>query len=741
MSNLTETTLKIDGMHCAGCVYNIEQTLSHMSGVKDCRVNLVTGSAVVSYETGAATEDGIIQRIAGLGYKARTGTPDILDTNRREEAGARLRFIQSLTVTIPLMVVAMWPMIWGGYIINSLVDGLFQLAAVGAVIVVPGRGIFIDALRQTRHLRANMNSLIAMGTLAAYLWSLYLLAAAQRTGQLYFDSAAMIITLILLGRFLESRAKGRAGQAIRALMDLRPIKALAVINGIETEIDAATVKPGMNLIVRPGERIPADGVITRGSPYVDESMLTGESVAVEKTEGDAVIGGSLNGSVAFELEVTASGEKSYLASVIRMVTEAQSKKAPVQKLADRVASVFVPIVLLIALVTFGLWYYLAPGSPMMVKSVVSVLIIACPCALGLATPTAILVGSGRAARDGIIVRGGDVLETLSRVNTVIFDKTGTLTYGKLSVLGVKTFGEVSERTLLRMVGSAELQAEHPLAKAIVSHVRWQQIELGRAKNVKAFPGFGVRAEIDGKGIIIGNRRLMAEENVNLGAAQKAGDDEMEKGRTVVFVALEGRVIGLISLADKLRLDADLVVKALKARGKKVHLLSGDTYRTAKGVARAIKVDDFHAEVRPEQKKVVVESIRKAGNVVAMVGDGINDAPALAAASVGVAVGTGTDVAIETAGVVLAKSELSKVTEMFDIAGGTMRVIKQNLFWAFFYNVLAIPIAAGLLYPVMGLTLSPMIAAAAMAMSSLFVVTNSLRLNRSGFGERIGNSSV
>ncbi len=729
MANVSELNLKVDGMHCASCVSSIEKSVSHMNGVRECRVNLVTGSARVTYDPGAVSEVGIMGMIRDLGFGARKGTPDILASNISEESNARGRFWSALAITIPLMVLAMWP---GDFLLGAVADGMIQGIIASVVLLYAGRGILADALIRTRHLRANMNSLIAMGTLAAYGWSWYTLLwvdYGKGMAQLYFDSSAMIITLILLGRYLEARAKGKAGKAIDALLKLRPSRALAVINGAEVEIDVDSVAAGMELIVRPGEKIPADGKIVSGNATIDESVLTGESVPVEKKSGDKVIGGSLNGNTSFRMNVTASGEESFLASVIRLVTEAQSRKAPVQKLADRVASVFVPAVIVIALITLAVWYYFAPASPMMIKSVISVLIIACPCALGLATPTAILAGTGKAARDGIIIRGGDILEQIERVDTVIFDKTGTLTHGNLGVVEVKTFGDLSERGLLKLVGAIEIQSDHPVAKAVVSYIKWQQIDFKAGRDARTYPGFGMQAEIEGRRVLIGNRRLMKEHHVDFGKTLAAGESEMEKGRTVVWIAVDGRVVGLVTAADRLRSEASDVVAALKATGKKILMLSGDTFKTASGVARTIGIEDFQSEVRPEHKQMIVRSLRKTGRHIAVIGDGINDAPALAAANVGVAVGGGTDVAIETAGVVLARPDLTCVVKMFEIAGRTMRVIKQNLFWAFFYNVLAIPVAAGLFYPVFGLTLSPMIAAGAMAMSSLFVVTNSVRLGR------------
>jgi Cu+-exporting ATPase len=416
-----------------------------------------------------------------------------------------------------------------------------------------------------------------------------------------------------------------------------------------------------------------------------------------------------------------------------MVTEAQASKAPVQQLADPVAAVFVPIAIGLALVTLASWLLLAPDSPLLIKSVVSVLIIACPCALGLATPTAVLVGAGRAAREGVIIRGGDVLEKISMIDTVVFDKTGTLTHGELEVVQVKTFGQLSEHHTIRLVGSIESQSEHPVAQAILNHMRQQQVEAAVVRNVESRPGFGMVGECDGRRLVIGSRSLMEAENVSFGPALMQGEQEMDRGRTVVFVALDGQVVGLISLADRLRGDARDLIARLKRNMVKVTMLSGDNRKTAEGAARALGLDSFEAEIKPEQKKVIVESLRKAGFNVAMVGDGVNDAPALAMASVGIAIGSGTDVAMETADVVLVRPDLLGVQKMFDIARQSMKTIKQNLFWAFFYNIVAIPIAAGLLYPFTGLTLSPVIAALAMSFSSVFVVTNSLRLGRMELG--------
>ena len=729
MSKATELNLKIGGMHCASCVNSIEQGVRSLDGVAECRVNLAVRSASVAFDRSRLSEEQIIDCIRQLGFEAAKGQPDMLTANRTEESRSRREFLTSAALAAPLMIIAMWPMLTGEPLHSHLGDGLAQAALVLALFVLGGRRIFADALLQARHFRLNMNSLVAMGTLAAFGWSTWAVIRIWQgvSEPLYFESAGMIITLILLGRMLEGRARRQAGSAIEELLRLQPTTTTAVINDVEVEIEAAAAKPGMTLLVRPGERIPADGEVLDGTPTVDESVLTGESMPVDKRVGETVIGGSLNGNAPFKLRVTATGESSFLQQVVRLVQDAQSVKAPVQKLADRVAAVFVPIVVGVAVLTGVVWYLLAPDSPMLIRSVISVLIIACPCAMGLATPTAVLTGTGRGAREGIIIKGGDILEAMTRVDALVFDKTGTLTEGQIEVVEVKAVGQVPEQNLIRLAGSAEQGSEHPVGQAIARYMDGRQITPAVVKNMESRPGFGIVADCDGRRIVVGNRSLMEKEEVGFGPSLLSGEREMEKGRTVVFVAMDGQVIGVIALADHVRPEARDVIDSLKGRLHKIAMLSGDNRKTAAGVARALGLDDFEAEIKPHQKQLLVESYRRAGYTVAMIGDGVNDAPALAAADVGVAVGSGTGVAIEAADVVLVGSNLTAITRMFALARRTLRVIKQNLFWAFAYNVVAIPVAAGALYPVFGLTLSPMIAALAMSFSSVFVVSNSLRL--------------
>jgi Cu+-exporting ATPase len=732
MSAQTELMLKIDGMHCASCVGTVERGVSALSGVESCSVNLATASAAIRFNRDVVDIPQIVARVRELGYDARIGQPDLIALGESEVRQARTRLTGAALLSVPLMFLAMAPMFVHHHpLLPPSLDAIIQALLALGILIWGGQEILRDAFIQTRHLRANMNSLIAMGCLAAFGWSAYATRAIilGRDEPLYFDSAGMIVTLILLGRYLEARSKRRAGSAIAALVRLRPAKATAVINGVELEIDAAAAQPGMILLVRPGDRIPADGRIIEGTATVDESMLTGESVLVEKVTGAVVLGGSVNGNSAFKLSVTATGEKSFLANVIRLVADAQTHKAPVQQLADRVASVFVPIVIAIAALTLIGWLVMAPGNPLAIKSVVAVLIIACPCALGLATPTAVLVGTGRAAKEGIIIRGGDILEQLSRINAVVFDKTGTLTTGRLEVVAVHSFGEASESMVLRVAGSTENQSEHPIAGAIVRRMRQNGIEADEVRDVVARPGFGIVATVGGQRTVIGTESHLMSERIDLAKGADIAQRERKSGQTVVFVALGGDLIGLIALQDRIKSESAEIVRELQNRFERVAMITGDNRIAAQAVAQLAGIEQVEAEVLPDKKQDLVKSYQQAGLKVAMVGDGINDAPALAAADVGIAMGSGTDVAIESADVVLIRPHLGALIDMFALSRWTMKIIRQNLFWAFAYNVVAIPIAAGALYPAFGLTLSPMIAALAMSMSSVFVVTNALRLNR------------
>jgi Cu+-exporting ATPase len=642
------------------------------------------------------------------------------------------KFLTALAFLLPLLILILGGMLLPVVLVNPKINGLLMFLLTLPILFYTGREIFADAWLQAKHFRANMNSLIALGSLAAFLYSCYVLIDLYffkniANPHFYFETAAMIITLILLGRLLEARAGGKARNAISALLKLRPDKATAIINDVKVDIDVAAIRRGMIIYMKPGEKVPADGKVIEGTPSLDESMLTGESIPIDKTNGDNVIGGSVNGGKSFKFEVTGVGEDTFLSNIVRLVIEAQNKKAPVQRLADKIAGVFVPIVLLAAVATFIIWYLADSGSSMLLKAPIAVLIIACPCALGLATPTAILAGTGRAARRGIYIRGGDIIENCMKIDHIIFDKTGTLTKGEFEVLTIKSIDEEKEDRLLQLAASAESGSQHPLARAVVEKAKTLNFDLNSPKSLTEFPGFGLKADVNDINVVIGNEATMKKEKIDIAVLIEMAEKEMAQGRTVIFVAADGQAQGYIAMADKIKEEAVEVIENIRKSGRKVVMLTGDNYKTARGVAAGLGINKYEAGIKPDQKAVIVETFRRADHNVMMVGDGINDAPALASANIGVALGSGTDVAIESADIILVRDDLNSLLEAIEISRLTLRTIKQNLFWAFFYNIIAIPLAAGLFYPLFGWTLSPVVAAAAMAFSSLFVVTNSLRL--------------
>jgi len=731
MAKAGELNLKIGSMHCAGCAVKIQKGLSELDGVNLAEVNYATEVAHISFEPNLVQQDAIFRTIKDLGYSAQLAET-ARDTSQEELRRARTNFLTALIFSLPVIIISMVIMFLWPHTIRHRLEGIISILLTIPVLFYSGREIFSDAFRQTRHFTANMNSLIALGSLAAFLYSSYILITSFNSHMAnrphyYFETAAAIVTLILLGRFLESRAKGRARDAIGGLLRLRPEKGTAIIEGHEIEVDIKSIQPGMIMLVRPGDKIPADGKIIEGNPSINEAMLTGESLPVEKSPGDNVIGGSVNGGKVFKFEVTGVGEDTFLAGIIRLVNEAQNRKAPAQKLADKIAGIFVPIVLIIAIMTFAIWYLVDKNSPMLLTAPVAVLIIACPCALGLATPTAILAGTGQAARRGIYIRGGDILENTAGATHIIFDKTGTLTVGKFDVVDFHSTDNDNDEELFQMAASLESASNHPLARAIVDRAKKQNVRFLNIKNAVELPGFGMKGEINGSKILIGSSAIMERENVDFSPFSDFAEADMEKGRTIVNVAVNGAALGYFALADQVKDEAPAVVDNIHRNGREVIMLSGDNLKTARGVANHLRINKLEAGVRPEQKAIIVETLKRAGNRVLMVGDGINDAPALAAADIGVAMGGGTDVAMESADIILVRNDLNSLLEALDISARTYHTIKQNLFWAFFYNVISIPIAAGVLYPIFRFGLSPVIAAAAMSFSSLFVVTNSLRL--------------
>lgn len=737
-SKSVEETYTIEGMHCASCAATIEKGLSSVSGVSDVRVNFAMGSAAVSFQPDIISAEEIPEQVKRLGYGARPRRADDILSYADESRKARRTFIQAAAFVIPLYLIHMLAGA-GSLPAQVTLEGLWAVALVTILatltLIIPGRGVFSDAWKQATNRSANMNSLISLGVGAAFGLSAYNLAAllfggTPLTNDLYFESAGVIIALTLFGRFLEAHSGGKTKEAIAGLLQLQPAKATAIINGVQVEIDSASARPGMTLLIRPGETIPADGRITTSEPTVDESMLTGESTPAEKSVGDEVIGGSINGSRPFEMEVSAAGEASYLSSIIRLVSEAQNSRAPIQRLADRLSAVFVPVALAIAVLTFLGWWFFGGelAATMLFSAPITVLIIACPCALGLATPTATLAGTGTAARQGILVKGAEIVERLVRIDTVVFDKTGTLTFGQPEVVAMHSLGDSTHDDILSTAASLECESEHPLAEGVMREVSSRNLTYKKAEDIEALSGFGIKGTLSFCPALVGNKAAMEKAEVDVSQLEKFANEEMDKGRTLVYVALDGQPLGALALMDRIRPEASAVISELKESGLQVFMFTGDNRRAARATASLLGIDNLEYEVRPEQKSELIEALTRIGRKVVMIGDGINDAPALAKATVGVAIGSGADIAKSAADVVLMRSDLRYLLATFSSARETFRVIKQNLFWAFAYNIVAIPIAAGVFYPAFGWRLTPELGALAMAFSSVLVVMNSVRLN-------------
>ena len=721
--------LRVEGMNCASCVAAVERSIARLPGIGSATVNLATERVAVDYASDAVSPARIKDAIREAGYR-----PVDLDIGRdaREAEMRRLRVDLGVAVacTLPLLVLAMGPM---------LVPGLpvwpaLELLLATAVQLFAGRRFYRQAWAELRHLAPGMSTLVALGSSAAYGYSVLAVLAPGMfpagTAHRYFEAAAAIVTLVLLGRYLESRARGRTSAALRSLAELRPPTALVLRDGERRELPVAEVVPGDRILVRPGERIPVDGVVREGSSWVDESMITGEPLPVEKHAGDPVVGGTLNDRGAFEFEATRVGQDTVLARIVRMVEEAQAGKPPIQRLADRIAGVFVPVVLALALATFVVWLVAGPPPALELALVaaVSVLVVACPCAMGLATPTAILVGTGRAAELGILFRRGGALERLARVDTVLLDKTGTLTTGRpeLAELHVTDF---DESEVLALVAAAERASEHPLGRAIVAAADARGIAPRRVDSFRAVPGQGLEARVEGRVVHVGSERYMERLGIATGALAERAQRAAAAGSTPLWAAIDGRLAALLAVADALKPGSAEAVRELRALGFDVRLVTGDDERTARAVARAAGIEHVAAEALPADKLAELERLQHAGRRVAFVGDGINDAPALARADVGIALGTGTDLAVEAGEVILMTGDPRPLAWAFRLARRTLRTIRLNFFWAYAYNVALIPLAAGALYPAFGLLLDPMLAAAAMSVSSLIVVTNSLRLRR------------
>ncbi|MFZ5596623.1 MAG: heavy metal translocating P-type ATPase [Bacillota bacterium] len=720
---------RISGMSCAACAARVERTLTGMEGVLRANVNLAMERATVEYDPGRVTAANLKKAVADAGYRADdldAGTSvDREKLDRQRETGRQLALlIFSAVLSVPMLAM-MLAGLFNFHLPAIFHSNLFMFALATPVQFVAGYQFYRGAYASLKHGSANMDVLVAMGTSAAYFYSVA--ATFFFPGHVYYETSAIIITLILLGRLLESAAKGRTSEAIKKLIGLRAKTARVIRNGGEIDIPVEDVLPGDMVLVRPGEKVPVDGTVTDGFSAVDESMITGESIPVDKKPGDGVIGGTINRHGTFKFEATRVGSDTALAQIIKIVEEAQGSKAPIQRLADVIAAYFVPVVVGVAAVTFLVWYFLAdPGNfTRALINFTAVLVIACPCALGLATPTSIMVGTGRGAENGILIKGGEHLERAHSLNTIVLDKTGTITRGVPSLTDMlPVSGEIEADELLRLAASAERGSEHPLGEAVVRQALSQNMQLSEPKDFEAVPGQGIRAEIDGKKVLIGNRRLITAGNVDITGMEKIAGTLENQGKTAMFVAVDGRPAGVLGVADTVKENSAEAISVLHSMGIKTIMLTGDNRRTAEAIARQVGIppEDVRAEVLPRDKALEVERLKAAGLVVGMVGDGVNDAPALATADIGFAIGTGTDVAMEAADITLIKGDLRGIAASIRLSRGTMRNIKQNLFWALVYNSLGIPVAA------LGF-LSPVLAGAAMAFSSVSVVSNALRLKR------------
>lgn len=712
--------LSLSGMTCAACATRIEKVLSKTEGVIQANVNLASEKATVKYINGKTDVDTLIGRVKKTGYDAKPAVKENADAEKavkkQQYKKQRNAFIVGAIISIPFLV-AMIGEFTGNHAL--MMPGWLQFILATIVQFTIGWRFIRGAYNSLRGGSANMDVLVALGTLAAYLYSTALLLLGAESG-FYFEASVIIITLIILGKVLEARAKGQTSEALKKLMGLQAKTAHVIRDGETVDVPVEDVESGDLLVIKAGEKIPVDGKIVEGQTTVDESMLTGESLPVEKEQGDMLIGATINKHGSVKMKATKVGKDTALSQIIRMVEEAQGSKAPIQNLADKISGIFVPIVIGIAILTFLITFYFTDFSAALV-SAVAVLVIACPCALGLATPTAIMVGTGKGAEHGVLIKGAEYLQLIRNVDAIVLDKTGTITKGEPEVTDVMAFG-IDKDELLRLVASAETGSEHPLGQAIIQKAKEKKIQLSDATNFEAVPGHGIYASIDGKRLAVGNKKLMEREDILLESYKTEIEALEEKGKTVMMAAEDGSLLGYVAVADTVKKTSRQAIRELKALGIEVIMMTGDNERTAQAIAAEVGVDRVLAEVLPEGKAEQVEKLKQEGKRVAMVGDGINDAPALATADVGIAIGTGTDIAIEAADITLMSGDLLAIVETIQLSQATMRKIKQNLAWAFGYNILLIPVAA------FGL-LNPILAGAAMAFSSVSVVTNTLFLKR------------
>jgi Cu+-exporting ATPase len=742
MAEPTIIRLAIDGMTCASCVGRVDRALAAVPGVQSVAVNLATETATITLDDRRITAAQLADVSTKAGYPAVAAEPDQTSVNaarKADEAAVLARStLFAAALALPVFILEMGAHLVPAFhhviadTIGVQTSWIIQFVLTTLVLFGPGRVFFAKGLPALFKGAPDMNSLVALGTGAAWTYSVVatflptLIRADVRA--VYFEAAAVIVVLILLGRLLEARAKGRTGAAIQALMGLQARQARVLRDGTLVAVDVDALVVGDIITLRPGERVPVDGTVTEGSSPVDESMMTGEPVPVVKTTGDALTGGTVNGQGGLTFAATRVGKDTILAQIIRMVTEAQGAKLPIQDVVDRVTLWFVPAVLALAVLTVAVWLAVGPDPTLALVAGVSVLIIACPCAMGLAVPTSIMVGSGRAAEMGVLFRKGAALQQLADVSVIAFDKTGTLTAGKPHLTDLVLADRFDRADVLRLAAAVEAKSEHPIGAAIVNAARAEGLGAAQVSDFRAIAGFGVSATVDGRRVLIGADRLLARDGVATGALAATETALAERGRTALFVAIDGQAAAVIAVADPVKPGSAVAIAALKAKGMKIAMITGDKRETAEAIAREIGIDHVVAGVLPDGKVAALDQLRVQGKI-AFVGDGINDAPALAHADIGIAIGTGTDVAIETADLVLMSGDVRGVVNAVAVSQATMRNIRQNLGWAFGYNLALVPVAAGVLYPVFGLLLSPVFAAAAMALSSVSVVSNALRLRR------------
>ena len=722
----------LSGMHCASCANRIETALKKQKGVVEANINFASEKATVEFDENLTDEESLYTIIRQTGFEVIEEKEESTDKEKevRETEIRKLKnlFLLSIALSIPIFLISM-PFKW--FNIHIPYQGIIMFLLATPVQFIAGRIFYQGAFSALKSKTTNMDTLVAVGTSAAYFYSVAVLLFPVELGtDLYFESSAVIITFILLGRYLEAIAKGKTSESIKKLMGLQAKTATVIRNKKEIQIPINEVVLGDIIVVKPGQKIPVDGIITEGVSSVDESMITGESLPVEKKKGDAVVGASINKHGSFKFRANKIGKDTFLSQIIKLVEEAQGSKAPIQRLADKVSSYFVPTIIFLAVLAFSIWYFVIGQSFVFSLTVfISVLIISCPCALGLATPTAIIVGTSKGAEFGILIKSAEALENTHKIDTIVFDKTGTLTKGKPTVTDILTTKKSNKEEIVKYAALAEKKSEHSLADAIIDEAKRRKIKIPEPDFFKAIPGKGLEAKYNNKKIFLGNRNLMIKNKIKISNFEEKISDLENEGKTVMILAIDKEIFGIIAVADTPKEYAKEAIEKLHQMGKETLMITGDNKRTADVIAKQLGIDYVLADVLPQDKEKEIQKLQKKGRFVAMVGDGINDAPALAKADIGIALGAGTDVALESGQIILIKNDIRDVVTGIDLSNYTIRKIKQNLFWAFFYNSMGIPIAAGILYPSTGFLLHPMIAGAAMAFSSVSVVTNSLLMKR------------